>query len=102
MGMDPSTMLSSSLPQCIDTSSKETSICLRHSSTSIKITAGEYLQIDISNANITRRHTFYPIKTCLRYRLCTKKSTPGGMTTSFLHVKVSGPHLLALAETGFV
>jgi hypothetical protein len=45
MGMDPLTMLSSSLPQCIDTSSKETSICLRHSSTLIKITAGEYFKL---------------------------------------------------------
>ena len=52
MGMYPLTMLSSSLPQCIDTSSKEKSICLMHSSTSIKITAGEYvLQIDIATAN---------------------------------------------------
>jgi hypothetical protein len=45
MGMDPLTMSSSSLPQCIGTSLKETSICLRHSSISIKITAGEFFKL---------------------------------------------------------
>jgi hypothetical protein len=45
MGMDPLTMLSSSLPQCIDTSWNETSICSRHSSTLIKITVGEYFKL---------------------------------------------------------
>ena len=65
MGMDPLTMLSSSLPQCIDTSSKGTSICLRHSSTLIKITAGEYFNWHL-NGKLT---TFLSIRTCLNYLL---------------------------------
>jgi len=64
-GMDPLTMLSSSLPQCIDTSSKGTSICLRHSSTLIKITAGEYFNWHL-NGKLT---TFLSIRTCLNYLL---------------------------------